>query len=319
MVSVKDLIKLVKELPEESLVEVHEYVTGVKEKVENAKKSAPITCVVCGLPVVKNGKSRGNQQYLCKHCGKAFSERSTNSMSNSHSSDTVWKAVIRDTIEGVSLDKTANDIEVAHSTVFHMRHKILYAIEQEILENPVFLEGACELDETYVLECEKGTVLPDDYHREPRNNGKASRRGLSEEWVCLCTATTSRGEQIAKAVNRATPSKDEIEQVFGNRIEDDTLLLVDGNKSYNTLKDRTNVVRTSSEDLVKTNRFHSFIKERIARARGVATKNLNRYAALFSQIFGCQIEAPDRIFVLLKKRGTFVDIETIKTKNLLLL
>jgi len=319
MVSIKDLIRLVKELPEESLAEVHEFISDVKKKTEDAKKSAPVTCVNCGLPVVKNGRNDGIQQYLCKHCGKSFSERSTNAIAHSHASDIVWKAVIRDTVDGVSMSRTARDIEVAHSTVFHMRHKILNAIEREILENPVMLEGTCEVDETYVLECEKGMVFPEYHHREPRNNGKASSRGLSEEWICLCTATTGEGKLVATAVNRATPSKDEIEQVFRNRIEDDTLLLVDGNKSYNTLKDECIVVKTHEEDRIKINRFHGFIKERIARARGVATKNLNRYASLFTQIFGNQDKAPDKIFELLKKRDSFASIENLKSENLLLI
>jgi len=94
------------------------------------------------------------------------------------------------------MDKAAKDIEMAHSTVFHMRHKILNAIEQEILENPIMLEGTCEADETYVLECEKSNVFPEGFYREPRNNGKATSSGLSEEWVCLCTALTGEGKLI---------------------------------------------------------------------------------------------------------------------------
>jgi len=278
-----------------------------------------MTCINCGSIAVKNGKKSGVQQYICKSCGKPFSERASSAISNSHASDAVWKAVIRDTVSGISLDKTAAELEMVHSTVFNMRHKILNAIEQEILANPAMLEGACEVDETYILKCEKGTEFPYYHHREPRNSGKASKQGLSEEYICLCTCATSEGKFIAKAVNRATPSKEEIEEVFASRIEDDTLLLVDGNKSYNVLKDRCIVVKTSAEDRIRTNRFHSFIKERIARARGFATKNLNRYAALFSQVFGNQEDAPDKIFELLKKRNTFASISDLKHRNLLML
>jgi hypothetical protein len=267
---------------------------------------------------VKNGKKDGIQQYICKNCNKSFSERATSAISNSHASDNVWKAVIRDTVDGVAIAKTARELEMADSTVFNMRHKILNAIEQEFAAHPVMLEGACETDETYLLECEKGTTFSDFYHREPRNNGKASKPGLSSEYICLCTSVTSEGKFIAKAVNRATPSKEEIELVFANRIEDDTLLLVDGSKSYNTLKDRCAVIKTAEDDRVKINRFHSFIKERNARARGFATKHLNRYAALFSSIFGSQENAPDRIFEIINKRNDrFMSIEGLKSENLL--
>jgi hypothetical protein len=229
-------------------------------------------------------------------------------------------AVIRDTVEGVSLARTARELEIAESTVFHMRHKILNAIEQELLAKPVMLEGACEIDETYVLESEKGTEFTEFHHREPRQNGKATKRGLSEEQICICTTATSTGKTIARAVNRATPSKEEIEQVFAKRIEDDTLLLADGNKSCNILKDRCIVIKTDEEDRVRVNRFHSFIKERNARARGFATKNLNRYAALFSEIFGNQGTVPGEILELIKKHGDrFMSIAALKSQNLLVL
>jgi transposase-like protein len=152
MATLKDLIKLAKELPENSFAEVYEYMNSVKTAADEAKKASPVMCINCGRQVVKNGKSDGIQQYICKNCGKSFSERATSAISNSHASDNVWMAVINDTVSGVSLRKTAKELEIAESTVFNMRHKILNAIEQEIMANPVTLEGACEIDETYVLE-----------------------------------------------------------------------------------------------------------------------------------------------------------------------
>lgn len=320
MATLKDLIRLVKELPENSFAQAFEHLNQIKEAAEQAKRTAPVLCIHCHSKAVKNGKNDGIQQYLCKSCGKSFSERATSTISNSHASDNVWKAVIRDTVDGVAIAKTARELEVAGSTVFNMRHKILNAIEQEFLSNPVMLEGACEVDETYILECEKGTVFLDSNYREPRTSGKASKPGLSSEYICLCTSVTSTGKLIAKAVNRATPSKEEIEQVFGSRIEDDTLLLADGNKSYNTLKDRCAVIKTDAEDRTNINRFHSFIKERNARARGFATKHLNRYAALFAKIFGNQEDATEKIFEVVKGRdGKFMSIEGLKSENLLML
>ena len=154
MATLKDLIRLTKELPESSFAEVFEYMSDVLTKADEARKTASVLCVRCGEKAVKNGKNDGIQQYICKSCGKSFSERATSAISNSHASDSVWMAVIRDTVDGVSLARTAKELEIAESTVFHMRHKILNAIEQELLAKPVTLEGACEIDETYVLESE---------------------------------------------------------------------------------------------------------------------------------------------------------------------
>jgi hypothetical protein len=67
-------------------------------------------------------------------------------------------------------------------------------------------------------------------------------------------------------------------------------------------------------------RFHSFIKERLDAARGVATIYLNRYNALFSQIFGNRDTAADKIFELMTARnGVFSDIASVKSQSLLIL
>jgi hypothetical protein len=77
-------------------------------------------------------------------------------------------------------------------------------------------------------------------------------------------------------------------------------------------------LRVEDEDRIKVDRFQSFIKERLRKYRGVSTIYLNRYAALFSQIFGKMDDAVDRIFNLLQKRNhSFASIESIKTENLL--
>ena len=318
MATLKDLLGLVKELPEEAFAEAFEKLEEIKKTTQEALASAPMTCPHCGdSRCVRNGKNRNRQVFLCRGCKKTFFESSTSAIANSHSSASVWKAVIDDTVRGVSLDETAASLDLTHQTVFNMRHKILYTVEQAILANPVMLEGACQVDETYVLESEKGREFPFYHHREPRTNGKAQKPGLSNEYICLCTGFTSEGKMIARAVNRATPSKEEIEAVFGNRIEDDTILLVDGNKSYSTLKDRCPVIRVENEDKIELNRFHSYIKERLRKYRGVATTYLNRYAALFSETFGKPNEASDKIYDLMTKRNkSFSPLKTIMSENL---
>ncbi len=75
-----------------------------------------------------------------------------NIMCNSHYGEAVWKQVIRDTVNGISIDDTAYSLDLHHETVFNMRHKILYSLEQEEAANLTKLEGVCEADETYVLD-----------------------------------------------------------------------------------------------------------------------------------------------------------------------
>ena len=319
-ITLKDLIGLTKEIPEDHLQEAYEALQGIKDKAEIEKETKPVECLRCGSEeVVRNGQQKGRQYYRCKECGKAFTETATSAIAHSHSSKTVWKQVIQDTVDGISIDKTAEALDLAHSTVFHMRHKILYCVEQAIINAPGVLEGVCEADETYVLESVKGRKIPGDYHRKPRKHGaKASRPGLSNEYICVCTSVDADNNCMTAAVNRAVPSKEEIEQVFGGKVSADTVILCDGSKQYDVLESRCTVAHTNRVN--KVNGFHSFIKERLLAARGVATIYLNRYNALFSHVFGKQGSVTDKIYELMTARnGSFSDISTVKSQELLVL
>jgi transposase-like protein len=319
-ITLKELITLVKELPEEAFDEAFEKLKETKEKVESEKGTAPEACLGCGSThVVRNGKRHGRQAYLCRDCGKTFVETATSAIAHSHSSETVWKQVIRDTVEGISLDKTASALDLAHSTAFNMRHKILYCVEQAILSAPIELDGVCEADETYVLESVKGRKIHDNYHRKPRKHGaKASKSGISDEYICLCASVDNDNRCTTASVNRATPSKAEINQVFADKVTPNTVILCDGSKNYDVLEGRCTVAHVKHPN--KINGFHSFIKERIRAAHGVATLYLTRYAALFSQVFGNQDKVADKIFDMMTSRdGSFSSIQTVKSQNLLTL
>ena len=319
-ITLKDIIGLAKEMPTKYFQETYDRLTEIKEKaeVESKKESQEEKCPHCrSKAIVRNGKRHKKQAYLCRSCGKSFVETTASAIQNSHSSKTVWKEVIRDTIDGVSIDKTAENLALAHSTVFNMRHKILFCIEQAIFSEPVELEGVCEVDETYILESLKGREIPEDYYREPRKHGaKASKPGLSNEYICVCTSVTGENKCMASAVNRATPSKAEIVEVFGDIIVDDTVILCDGNANYDVLEEKCTVAHT--ERINKVNGFHSFIKERMRAARGVATIYLNRYNVLFARIFGTNHPTPDNIYVLMTSRSdSYFSIADVKSLNLL--
>lgn len=317
-ISLKDIIGLTKEIPEECFEEAFEKLKEIKEKAEREKETKSVECLRCGSEeVVRNGKRNGRQAYLCSACGKTFVETATCAIAHCHSSKTVWKQVIRDTIDGVSIDKTAEALDLAHSTVFHMRHKILYCVEKAILDPPGMLEGVCEADETYVLESVKGRKVPEGYHRKPRKHGaKASKPGLSDEYICVCTSVDGNNHCMTAAVNRAAPGNADIAKVFGDKVTVDTVILCDGSKRYDVLEDKCTVAHTKRVN--RANGFHSFIKKRLDAARGVATIYLSRYNALFSQIFGNQVTAADKIYALMINRnGSFSDIATVKNDRLL--
>jgi transposase-like protein len=321
-----EVLTSIRQLPNELLIRVKELVTELLSLEE--KTAHRPSCPNCQSPQVrKHGVESRNQRYFCRDCHKTFSETKGTLRAHSRFGRRAWEILISDTIDGISLDKTASKIGTYHQTAFTMRHKFLLALV-DLVESGTLLKGTSELDETYVLENQKGTKLPADFGRGPRKHGaKASKRGLSNEQICLCTGISREGAAYAKAVNRAKPSREEIAQVFVPHLSSKSYLLCDGLSSYRVLENQGCTVHFllggKAEDKVHhintVNGFHSFIQSRLVAYRGVATKYLNRYGALFSLIYGAVKKSAEELQELLFKTGSQRSFTQIDTWSLQLL
>lgn len=288
-----------------------------KTEVRTYDKTPNPDCVFCsGEHVKKIGKKDGRQRYQCLSCGKTFSETTHTIMENSHASKDKWRQVIADTVDGNPLDHTAEVLGIHHETAFVMRHKVLLGIVKYLESDPVVLKEVAELDETYVLESLKGKKFPEDAPRKPRRHGaKAEKRGLSNEQICICTEVQrNQGAAYASTINRSQPTGDEIQLVFQGHIESGSVLFTDGAKGYRVLEndidcavEGVNVKEQKKRrvtNLNNVNSFRSFIKDRYGRYRGVATKYLNRYNALFCSCFRDRKAIIDRLCDALLVPGT---------------
>ena len=323
------LIKLVQKLPEKCLDEAIKF---VEEQIEEESENTPdISCPQCKSANAQRYGRRGERQrYKCKNCEKIYTKTTNTSISQSHCGEALWKQVIRDTIEDVPLRKTSSNLEISEDTAFRMRHKILLALEVEESLSPTVIEGVCELDDTYVLESLKGSKIPEAYWRESRKHGAvAQKRGISNEYICISTGVQREGQAIAKTVTRATPQADDHISVFGESIDSESLILCDGALSYNVLGehcecDVMNVTENSKGgkgffNINTVNNFHGFIKGKLLKYRGVATKYLNRYNTFFSNAFKGGDDLADTIFsILMKNDGNRChSVADVKTLNLL--
>lgn len=322
----KTLLDLAKSLPENRLNAAIDKLREIKQESDKEKTGKTPECPKCGsVKIVRNGHQSGKQQYLCKECGGSFVETTGSAAYHSHASKTVWKQVVADTINGVAIDKTADTLDLCHGTVFNMRHKILYCLEQAAENNQKRLEGVCEADETYILESVKGSKIPEGYHRKPRKHGaKALKRGISGEYICVCAAVEREGSAFCTAVNRATPSKEELLKVFGGRVTPDTFLLCDGAKNYEVLSENGKCVTASTKgglnNINAVNGFHSLIKARNREARGFATKYLNRYNSLFETVYRASETVIDDVCgMLFAMNGGFASVDSTLNSNLLTL
>ena len=292
MSSINSAIQFLKDFTKDELYIIFNL---IMEKVGSGNtRSEMYDCPYCsGKKVIRYGMKRGKQRFFCKDCMRTYITTTNTVMSMSHQSKEIWAAMIEDTLNGNTLKYSEKRLGISHQVAFNMRHKILMELETMESSKPTVLQDVSELDETYVLECYKGKHLPSFVNRPARKHGAvAQERGISNEYICICTGAQRKSDVVIKAVNRSKPTIEELVKVYTDHIANGTLLLVDGLKSYHilaTLADCSikNVKRekTSFYNLNTVNNLHSFIKQKYRRYRGVATKYINRYCALFKYMY----------------------------------
>lgn len=292
--------------------------------------TTPRMCPRCGQhgAFIKKGFSGSKQRYQCKCCGKKFTYDALQLTYWSHQSPDKWVTLIEDTISLEPLKKVEEDLGISHPTAQNMRHKLLVFLNAN-MENMPVLDEIIEADETFVLESRKGTRVLD---REPRKHGEgAQSRGISSEQLCVCVAADRNTHITAKCVNTARPTSEDILLAIGDKIGTDSILLCDGNAAYNKLAAEKHCTRielighmsySKVYHLNTVNGLHSKFKDMLRTYRGVASKYLNRYAAMFSTIGSLSAvsiaEAGTKIRHMLKNVMIFVPIRILKTDHLTL-
>ena len=323
------LISYINELAEDEISSLLDAVSLMLKAKEPAAKPP---CPYCGTgKVICYGHACRKQRFLCKNCGHTFVPTTNTIMANSHFPISVWKEMIADTLRGNAIRYSAKRLGLYHQAAFDMRHKILLALQELPEAADVCLGEVSEFDETFVLDCYKGRKLDNTVNRAPRKHGaKAEKRGISNEYLCICTGIQRKGEALAATVNRAKPSAKELLSIFEGHIADGTLALCDGLRSYHALPGIADCTVKDCNDremegscfyhLNTVNGFHSFIKKRYGFYRGVASKYINRYNALFSTTYRNAETMIRRLTeVVLKVTGTnyYHSNKDVKTVRLL--
>ena len=152
------------------------------------------------------------------------------------------------------------------------------------------LKGIVEVDETYVPESRKGERNLDRKAR--RRGGKASKRGLSDEQVQILFAVDRSGTTTCSVLPSVTG--DNVQAVLEPRIDDDIILVTDGNNIYppcaKSLGIKHEALNPSAGErkrgvfnISKVNNRHSLFKDFLHRFRGVSTKYLGNYLRWFER------------------------------------
>ena len=285
-------------------------------------------CPKCGCEnpcFTKGGFSNsGKQMVRCSACKKRIVVDHGQLTFYSHQDQSKWDQLIEDTFTQVSELNTAATLDVSTYTVWRMRMKLFHAL-QALIAGTV-LKDEVEMDEKYVLNSHKGEKNDEV---KPRHRGEpATKRGLSDEQICIATGVQRLGGSVLIPTNTGNPSSEDLKKLSDN-LAMNSLVWTDGKTAYNELlKDKECQARvvgdhktyTSVDHLNNVNSFHSIIETWYQNYRGVASKYLNRYCALFTLVreySGCDSQ---EILLSITKRlraiKDFFFIRQMKTENL---
>ena len=182
--------------------------------------------------------------------------------------------------------KTAEICEIHRNTAFNWRHKILDALQD--IEDNVVLDGIVEADETFFAISYKGNhsnggsfTMP----RKPHKRGKEIHtRGLSKEQVCVACAVNRNGKSIGKVSNLGRISTKNVEDVLGDRIDENSTLVTDEmnayvkfakNRGINLVQIKGGKSKKGIYNVQRVNSYHSSLSRFMRGFNGVATKSVS--------------------------------------------
>ena len=259
----------------------------------------PLCCPHCQAhKPYRHGHAHGLQRYRCRNCDRTFNLLSGTPLTRlrykAH-----WLDYLGCMLDSRSVRRSAREIGVASATSFRWRHRFL-ALSKD--DRPQRLSGIAEADEMYVLESHKGSRNLD---RPPRKRGgKATKRGISNEQVCILVARDRSGQTIDAVTGKGSVNKRQLLQHLGPRLERDVLLVTDSHAAYPAFAREAGISheainasagerRRGALHIENVNAYHSRMRAWLLPFRGIASRYLDHYFGWRWALDGQRIASPD--------------------------
>lgn len=240
-------------------------------------------CPRCGSHAsYRHGQANGLQRYRCRRCGRTFNALSGTPLARLRLK-THWLDYLDRMLDSRSVRRSASDLGVASTTTFRWRHRFLTRTRDD---RPAQLGGITEADEMYVLESHKGSR---QLNRPPRKRGgKATKRGISNEQVCILVARDRDGRTLDAVVGKGALTPRHLHLHLRPRLAPDVLLVTDAHAAYPAFARAAGIsheavnasagVRTRGAlHIQNVNAYHSRMRGWLAAFRGVASRYLANY------------------------------------------
>lgn len=246
--------------------------TDIK-KMTNKPKSVIECCLHCGsIAIKKHGTTKGGvQRYVCKDCGKTFSENYGLITHYTHLSEWQWQEVVRATVSGDSLTTIAKNIGTSTSTAWTCRMKIYQTIQNIYCEHDK-CDGLIEADGKYLRVSFKGCkdknwfidklgrlprhhmsradrteYIGDDYERLFKENPHllkemifSSQKRLvgrdtidaNHQHICILTAIDHNNNIYIEPATAGTAKSQDVYDRLTQIVSRDSVLITDDHHSY---------------------------------------------------------------------------------------
>ncbi len=258
-----------------------------------------MSCPRCqGRSLYRHGQANGMQRYQCRACRRTFNALTGTPLARlRHKSK--WLDFLDCMLDSRTVRKAATRIAVAKNTSMRWRHRFLAVTKDD---RPAVLTGIAEADETFLLESKKGARKMDRPAR--KHGGKASKRGISTEQVCILVARDRSGQTRDFVTGRGPVTKAQLLQHLLPILARDTLLVTDANAAYSAFAAATGIthacvnlragVRVNGAIHVQNvNGYHGRFHEWLRPFHGVATRYLPNYLGWRWAIDQQRIRSPE--------------------------
>jgi transposase-like protein len=266
------------------------------------KAAAPgLCCPRCqGEQLYRHGAKSGLQRFRCQACGRTFNSLTGTPLARlRHKAK--WLDFSQCMLDSRTVRKAAAIVEVAKNTSLRWRRRFLTLAKTD---RPDCLNGIAEADETFLLESQKGAR---ELTRPARKRaGKASKRGIYAEQVCILVARDRTGSTVDFVTGRGPVTVAQLKTHLAPVLALDTLLVTDGNKAYQTFSTQQGIshqyVNVSGGERVRgaihvqnVNGYHSRFHTWLRIFNGVATRYLANYLGWRWSIDQERIRAPETL------------------------
>ena len=275
------------------------------------------TCPYCGKERVSKWglmPDHVTRRYRCNDCKKTFSRTTNSVIAHTHKDTSVWEEFILLTLKGTSLIACGKRLGISKNTALAWRHKILAALAKDQSERT--LGGIVEMDETFVRISYKGNHKNSKNFKMPRPAFQrgSDNRGTPSDRACIFCAVERGRQAYAEVICRGSITAKLLENVLPSHLDDNCLVVTDGLYAYNTYFATAPQEHKSYKAKAKhkgiyhinnINNFHARLKFFLESYRGVSTKYLNNYVALFMWLENARLSAKNGTAVTAEKMLEF--------------